>query len=281
MIPAIFITAERKRLLSYKLLALDLDGTLLDKDHQLSPKVTHVVKEIIDRGFKVTLATNRMFESANNFAKALNIDFPLITYGGALVKSPATGEILLDLRITKEAAAKALDLMKNEVSSQFLFQSNEVYTNQRSIYTERYETILGIKLNIVPVLKEVLEENPTYLVFYVKIEDVERLTRRLREHLGSIAQLTNSAPYFIDVIHPEATKGRGLKKIAEFLHLKRDEIIAVGDGLNDMEMIEYAGMGIAVANASPELKKKADHITQAEREEGVIEAIRKFIFPKP
>lgn len=281
MIPAIFIISERKRPLPYKLLALDLDGTLLDKDHQLSPKVTRIIKEIIDKGFKVTLATNRMFESANNFAKTLHINIPLITYGGALVKSPATGEILLDLRITKEAATRALDLMKNEVSSQFLFQSDEVYTNQRSIYTERYETILGIRLNIVPVLKEVLEESPRYLVFYVKIEDVERLTRRLKEHLEDIAQITNSAPYFIDVIHPEATKGGGLKKIAEFFHLKRDEIIAVGDGLNDREMIEYAGMGIAVANASPELKEKADHITEAEREEGVIETIRKFVLHEP
>ena len=108
-------------LLKYKLLAIDLDGTLLDEEHRLSPKIVQAIQEVSKKGLQVTIATNRMFRSAEKFAKELNIDLPLITYGGALVKSSQSQEEYLDLRITREIGKKALDLMSGENSSDFLF----------------------------------------------------------------------------------------------------------------------------------------------------------------
>lgn len=263
--------------MEYKLLALDLDGTLLNEEHQLSPEIIRAIRELIDKGFHVTLATNRMFQSAESFAKLLNIDLPLIVYGGSLVKCPKTKDEFLDLRISRNIALKAIELMKDEPSTDFLFQEDEIYTSTKSIYTDRYQSILGIELKIVPDFREVLIDRPRTLVFYVKLEEVERLTQKLKAELESVAQVVNSAPYFIDVTHLEATKGKGLESLAEKLHIKRDEIIAVGDGMNDIEMIDYAGLGVAVANASKELKDRADYITKEEREKGVLEVVKKFI----
>lgn len=267
----------RNLLLEYKLLAIDLDGTLLNEEHQLSPQIVAAIEEIVNKGLKVTIATNRMFRSAENLAKRLNIDLPLITDGGSLVKSSHTKEKYLDLRITKEIAERAINLMNGEDSTHFLFQGDEVYTPKRSWYTENYQTVAGIEIKIVPDLKEILDEKPRAIIFYVNIEEVQRLTMKLKIELESIARITNSAPYFIDVLNLKATKALGLEKIAKHFNIKRDEIIAVGDGMNDIEMIEYAGLGIAVANASNSLKEKADYITKSEREKGVLEVINNFI----
>lgn len=259
-----------------RLIALDLDGTLLTEDHRLSPAMEAAVAAARNRGYLVTLATNRMETSALYFARRLGLTGPIISYGGALVRGPDAGPPLLDLRIERETARLALRAIDGDEIYPFLYQGGHVYTDRETWYSSRYGDILGVTVHLAEDLEAILDEEPTTVVFRVPPEEAPRVTERLAEVLDGRARLLNSLPYYIEVLPPEATKGRALQTLVEHYGLGPEHCLAIGDGLNDLEMIAYAGLGVAVANAEEPLKAAADHVTTNPRDRGVFEALMRW-----
>lgn len=260
-----------------RLVALDLDGTLLTEDHRLSPAIEAAVASARDRGYLVTLATNRMETSALYFARRLGLTEPIISYGGALVRGLDTGPPLVDLRIGRQTALDALRAMDDdEEVHRFVYQDGEVYADRETWYSARYGDILGVTIHLAEDLEAILEDEPTAVVFRVPPEEAPQATARLSKVLGARARLLNSLPYYIEVLPPEATKGRALQILLEHYGLGPEHCLAIGDGLNDLEMIACAGLGVAVANAEEPLKAAADHVTANPRDRGVFEALMRW-----
>lgn len=256
-----------------RLIALDLDGTLLAEDHRLSPATEAAIAEVRRRGYLVTLATNRMEASARLFAERLELNQPIISYGGALLQGLDGSPPLLDLRIERETARAALQTIDDEEIFRFVYQNGHVYTDRETWYSVRYGQILGTPVHAMGDIEAILDDEPTAVVFRTPPEKAPRVTERLMEAIDGRARLLQSLPFYIEVLPSQASKGLALEKLLEHNGLGPEKCLAIGDGINDLEMISLAGLGVAVANADERLKAEADHVTANPGERGVFEAL--------
>lgn len=263
--------------MSYKLVAIDLDGTVLSDDKVIADSTVELIREAYKRGVAFTIATGRMSRGALRYAEQLGIDIPIITYNGAIIRSPASGCVYREHKVPATYAIQAVTLLKDEPVLKYIFLEDEVYTDARHDWTDRYADLLGVKMNFVGDVVDLLSEDPTMLVFMVPVMKAVELTEVLKKELDRQIRITNSTEWFLDVLNTQASKGLALKQLADHLGVAREEVIAIGDNLNDLEMIEYAGLGVAVANATNGLKSVADYVTERPLSEGVEEVIMKFV----
>jgi hypothetical protein len=263
--------------LSYKLVALDLDGTLLSGEKVIAESTLTLIQEAKNTGVKFTIATGRMSRGALRYAEKLEIDIPIITYNGAVTRSPISDRVYHECKVPAGRAIDAINLLKDEPVLRYVFLHDNVYTDTPHDWTDRYADLLGVEMNFVDDTRELLAEDPTMLVFMVTELKARELTDLLKSELDSQVKITNSTDWFLDVLPIRASKGSALKQLGQRLGIKREEIIAIGDNRNDLEMIEYAGLGVAVANATEEVKQVADYVTTLPISEGVEEVLEKYL----
>jgi len=264
--------------LSYKLVAIDLDGTLLSDEKVIPDSTVELISEAYKRGVAFTIATGRMSRGALRYAEQLGINIPIITYNGAIIRSPMSGCVYREHKVPASGAVQAVTLLKDQPVLRYIFLGDEVYTDTRHDWTDRYADLLGVEMNFVGDVLDILSEDPTMLVFMVPVMKAVELTEVLKNGLDSQVRITNSTEWFLDVLSAKASKGLALKQLAEHLGIAREDVVAIGDNLNDIEMVEYAGLGVAVANASDGLKNIADYVTERPLAEGIEEVITKYIF---
>jgi hypothetical protein len=262
--------------LPYRFLALDLDDTLLNDKGHISPRNSAAIRAAQARGVVVTLATGRMYRSARVFAEELGVVVPLITYNGALVKDNA-GRVYLDRPLPLTAARIALNVARKHDVHVNLFLDDELYVDRDDEWTERYRRSSGVNPHFVSDLEDVLTRAPNKVLFIAEPERLQSLRPELTARLGSEARVTSSKPTFLEIIHPEVSKRSGIEYLLAFFGICPEEAVAVGDNYNDLEMIDLAGLGVAMGNAPPEVKAKADYITASNTEDGVAQVIEKFI----
>ena len=262
----------------YKFVAIDLDDTLLDHDLKISDRARLAIGRAKQKGIYVTLSTGRMYRSALPYAKELQIDMPIITYQGALVKNPRSNETLAHYPLALDYARKVISRVKSLGYHINIYINDTLYIEKRTPHSDRYEKISGIASQPVGDLLTFLKEDPTKLLVSAEEHQLDRLTEEFGHMFGENVHITKSKPYFLEFSHPLGTKGHALSVLAEKYGVLREEVIAIGDSYNDLEMIDYAGLGVIVNNARQELKKHADYVTTAPSGDGVAEVIEKFIF---
>ncbi|OPY55732.1 MAG: Sugar phosphatase YidA [Pelotomaculum sp. PtaU1.Bin035] len=261
----------------FKLVAADLDDTLLDDNLQLTGRVKEAIVAVRAAGVQFTISTGRMYRSAVPYARELGLDLPLITYQGALVKNALSGEVLLyrplPLIFARDIIARIHELgyHLNAYLDDVLYMENDTPEGRR------YSQISGIKPELVGDLLKILDRDPTKIVAIAGEPQLDRLNAELAPLYAGKVHIAKSKPFFLEFSHPLATKGHALKTLAGHFGIKREEIMAVGDSYNDLEMLEYAGLGVVVANARDEIKKRAGYVTIAPNGEGVAEALEKFV----
>jgi Cof subfamily protein (haloacid dehalogenase superfamily) len=265
-----------------RLVAIDLDDTLLRSDLTISERTVAVLRQVRARGVVVTLSTGRMFSSARPFAERLEFDVPLITYGGALVKNAGTGEVLYNRPLEPEVARLVIRFARErKVQLNFYLlngDDDELYAELITPWGESYGRFSQVPFRQVPDLEALLEDgNPLKLLLIDDEPAADRCLLELRELLGERVHLAKSKPRFVEVDHPEATKGRALQELAAWMQVDRSQILAVGDNYNDIEMLKFAGLGIAVANAPPEVQRLAGHVTASNDQDGVAQALERFV----
>ncbi|MDD4334236.1 MAG: Cof-type HAD-IIB family hydrolase [Desulfotomaculaceae bacterium] len=263
--------------LAVKLVAVDLDDTLLSREAQITARVRKAVAAVRAAGVYFTVSTGRMYKSAARIAGELGIDIPLITYQGALVKNSLSGEVLVDkplpLAYAREISARV---------RQYGYYLNG-YLDDRLLMERddkeglRHAAIAGVEVEVVSDLLEFLKRDPLKVSTIVKEPLLDQLKAELASLFEGKITVHKSKPHFLEFSHIEATKGTALAFLAAYLGIKREEIMAVGDGDNDLDMLEYAGLGVVVANAGEEIKQFADYVTAASYGDGVVEALEKFV----
>lgn len=284
--------------MAIRLIALDLDGTLLNSRGELSAGNRAAVEAARARGVRVALVTGRRFRDARPLALELGLDVPVIAHNGALTKHARTLETVAAWLMPAEAALSVVRtgrahgadplVSDDHVGAGLLVYDHvgEADTALRK-YIDWSRRVLGEEaaraIRQVPSLEEYLDHDPLCVAFSGGCAAMERLAGAMRRELGGSVRLLLTLypkPDFalLDVLHPEASKGAGLAAAAAEYGLSAAEVMAVGDNFNDLEMIEYAGTGVLMGNADPELRARGNfHLTASNDEDGVALAIERFV----
>jgi len=262
-----------------KLVAIDLDDTLLDSGLQIAPACVDAIQAVRDKGVIVTLATGRMHRSALPYARQLNMDLPLITYQGALVRSAFSAEVIYYKPLPRGPAGELIEFFQLLGLHCHAYSDEELFMEDLTPEGQYYEELAGIKAVIVDDLAATVRQNDAMKIMAI-IKDQDLLVRLYQELTAKYSQLhiTRSKPIFLEAMAGEANKGLALQVLADHYDVKREEVLAIGDSYNDLDMIRWAGIGIAMANARPEVKAAADHVTASNDENGVAEALREFVY---
>jgi len=284
-----------------RLIALDLDGTLLNSRGEITGRNRAAIDEARRRGVRVALVTGRRFRDARPLALELGLDVPVISHNGALTKHARTLETVAALvlpleatrdvlRVGRRAGADALVsvdpagpglMVYDHVSEDNHALEKYIAWSRRVVGDDPEEVVRR-----VPSLEAYLDSPPVHVAFSGTCEKMRRLDELLQLEIGErIKSLLTLYPQqdfaLLDVIHPAASKGAGLAAVAAEYNLTREEVLAAGDNLNDLEMLHYAGTGVVMGNAEASLRAvEKFHLTATNDESGVAVAIEKFVLQK-
>lgn len=261
-----------------KLVAIDLDDTLLDGKGRISARTAELIQEVREQGILVTLATGRMYSSALFYARKLNMELPLITYHGALVKDSGSGEVLYYKPIEPEKAGRIIDFFREKGMHYNAYLDDCLYMERITPEGRDYIELAGIEARVMETLAEEVRKQGSIKLTGISydIEKIGELERELKGRYGEELTITRSKPYFLEVMHKKGNKAEALKVVAEHYRILREEVLAIGDSYNDIEMLKWAGIGVAMGNAPLEVKQVADYVTLSNEEEGVAMVLQKF-----
>jgi len=270
-----------------RLIALDLDGTILDDSSRLPQRTRNVLKEAADRGIYLVAASGRSFSSLPKEILALPGLVYAITSNGAATYDVASGERSFEFPMEEEKVEKLLELLKEEPGT-----AVEVFCGgipHGSVAYLQDPTAFGVPARAVPYIRrtrmpvenmyDFIWENKAHLD---SIDLMSDATLRKAEWLDKLRQigelyLTSSVYYRMEISSKSSGKGAALKKAAELLEVKPEEIIAFGNADNDVDMLKFAGLGVAVANSPDSVKQTADRVCPSNQEEGVAQMLEELL----
>jgi Cof subfamily protein (haloacid dehalogenase superfamily) len=229
----------------------------------------------------VIIATGRMYRSVRPYLEQAGIDDPVVCYQGAVVADPRTGEFLRHEPIPLELARETIRDLQGDGFHVNCYVDDELYVAEVTPEAERYAGFQSIPLHPVGDLAEWLSEPPTKLVTIDDPKVLDSLSARMKERFAGRLYIAKSLPYFLEFASPDVTKGSGLAFLAEHLGFPRERTVAFGDGENDIELIRWAGFGVAVANAHPSVLAAADWVCPSAEVEGVAEVIEAVLDSRP
>lgn len=261
----------------YRLVAIDIDDTLLTDDGQVTGATRTALAAAAERGVTVTLATGRMFASARQIAEHINLNVPIITYQGAFVATPFDGQVLYERNVPEDAAREIFAYCREHNLHLQLYVNDELYAAEDNDKVRQYSAQSNVPYRVEPDLEQLIGQPQTKMLIVDDPERIDRIAEELRPNLAGRVHMTKSKPYFLEFLHPEATKGHALAALARRIGCTMEQTIAIGDSWNDLEMIKAAGLGVAMGNAVDVLKAAADYITLTNNEDGVKHVIDKFI----
>ncbi|MBZ5202219.1 HAD family phosphatase [Planomicrobium chinense] len=264
----------------YKMVAIDLDGTLLTDDLMISPATVTAIQKAVEAGTIVTIATGRMFSSAKRIALQLNLNVPLITYQGALIKDVNEKEVWYERTVPPGIAQKLIEISRKKKLHLQIYQNDILYSAVENDKLIAYAEAVKVPYQIEPDLIKLVQKDVTKLLFIEEPDVLDHLQNELQILFGESAHIAKSKKHYLEITHPEANKGSALLYLAKKLGIERTEIIGIGDNFNDIELIEAAGLGVAMGNAVMAVKDKADYTTFSNNEEGVLHVIEKFILER-
>jgi Cof subfamily protein (haloacid dehalogenase superfamily) len=286
-----------------RLLALDLDGTLLNSHGELSERNLKAIAAARASGVRVALVTGRRFRDARPLALQLGLDVPIISHNGALTKHARTLETVAVTLLPLEAAREVLRIGRadgadalvsddphgagvlvydhlnddNQALAKYIAWARRIHGDEADEAVRR-----------VAALEDYLDHAPVHIAFSGNIARMRNLDERLRVELNDrVKVLSTIYPKLdfalLDVLHPEVSKGVGVKAAADELRVTREEVMAIGDNFNDLEMLQYAGTSVLMGNAEDSLRELLPesagyHTTTTNNEDGVALAIEKYIF---
>jgi Cof subfamily protein (haloacid dehalogenase superfamily) len=267
-----------------QLLAVDIDGTIAGESNDIREPVKQAIFAAQAQGIKVVVATGRMYRSALRFHQTVGSSLPLICYQGAWIQDPITGKILSHLPVTKEKTIALLDYFEQPALRSLLsvhfYINDQLYVREITAATQIYAQRSEIQPIAVGDLRSVLDTEPTkILALCDDPEAIANLLSNLRQiYTPAELYLTTSVATFFEAANPLVSKGAALRYVAEeILGLQSANVMAIGDNFNDLEMLSYAGIGVAMGNAPDEVKAIAQWVAPTVEEDGVAAAIEEFV----
>lgn len=261
-----------------KMIVTDIDGTIVNADSQISPAVRETIKSLTEKGVKIILATGRMFRATYPVLEDLGLDTPIISYQGGLVKEYHGEQKVLYAKYTdKTLAHEVIDYFRTKNVHINVYVNDVLYVENDDEYIKKYIENRNIVYTVVDDLKKV-EMNGLHKVLGIdkNPKKIIEVTAELKEKYKEKLYIIRSTPYFCEVSNPQASKAAALCFLRDYWSLKPEEVLAIGDQDNDIDMIEAAGIGVAMGNGTENLKASADFITKHIDEDGFSYAMEKY-----
>ena len=253
----------------YKLIALDIDGTIGGVGRRTSARARRAVRRAMDAGAAVTLATGRTYLSALPVARELGIETPIVAFQGAVAASPTTGETLWSAPLTADMVRMAMDALGGRDGIELRGDlGDEIFALRSTRATREYSDRHGVPIRVIDRAR--FADSPmTRLVARGDEDAIARLVPELRRALGGALHVTRSLPYFCEILHPDGGKHKALDWLCAHLGISSADAIAFGNGYNDVHMLRWAGMAVAVGDAVPPALAAADAVAPPMSEDGV------------
>ena len=261
--------------------AMDLDRTILADNLEFSPAVVRAVGRLGDAGIAAIVATGRMFASARPYALQLGVTAPVICYQGALVADPRTGEWLLHRPMGVALAHEVIEAVDAAGFHMNVYVDDELYVEELNEEAVTYATHARLEAHAVGDLLAWLDKPTTKIVVVGDPQGLDRLQDDLRARFDGRAFIAKSLPIFLELALPGVSKGSALEFVCDRLGIDPRTVVAFGDGANDVELLETAGLGVAVADADAALRPIAGWTVPSVDDDGVAGFLDALVDSRP
>jgi Cof subfamily protein (haloacid dehalogenase superfamily) len=255
----------------------DVDGTLVTDDKILTARAQAAVAELHAHGIIFTIISSRPTRGLRMLLAPLEITTPIAGFNGGVIATAGLSVITEHL-LSFQVARRAVDMLEAHGAQSWVFAGQDwLVRDSDGPYIEREERAVGFRPTVIEDFGPILGIAAKIVGVSTDFEILAQCERDVRAVLADQASVARSQPYYLDITHPLANKGVALLELSKLLSIPATEIAVVGDGGNDIAMFERSGLSIAMGNASPEVRRAADFVTDSNREEGFANAIERFI----
>lgn len=272
--------------MAIKLVAIDIDGTLINDQQQITPQTVAALKKASAAGVKVVLCTGRPMTGVEAYLEELGVagkdDEYVISFNGGLAQS-TSGNVIVNHSISFDDYADWENYCLKQMVHSQIETRDYIYTTNQNL--SKY-TIYESGLVSMPVryrsLDEMSRQRDHYIIAKAMMVDekdvIDTALANLPQDLRDRFSIVRSEDFYLEFMHPSASKGKTLKTLSDRLGIKQNEVMALGNAQNDNSMIEFAGIGVAMGNSVPETLKIADVTVADNNHDGVAEAVNKYVF---
>ena len=267
--------------MSIKLFATDLDGTLLPSGVEVSARNIRAVREMVAAGVIFTLATGRMYRATVAIARALNVDVPIITYNGALIKTTA-GEVIHEQCLSSELTLELIEFCREKNWHAQTYSDDRLRFAEKNHYAEDYMRAVSVDGDAVgwDGLKKFLSHSYKVLLVTDGAAASDAAIKILMTEFGDRIDAVKSNPQYVEITAKGVSKASALRLMASKYNVAIEETLAIGDSGNDLPMLRAAGVSVAMGNASEEVKAACDYVTGLCVDDGFADAVDKFVLKK-
>ena len=268
--------------MKYKLVAIDMDGTLLNSENKITNRTKIAIEEARNQGTYIVIATGRILKSALHYSESLSLKSPLIACNGAVVVDEFQN-IIYEKYIEKKNVIDIINLAKSEGIYFHFYDKSNFYSDKRveevlRFYNEGSKT-MDIELNVFNETKEIADLEDLNVYKFIFIDNNRNKLNEFREKIERLENISTSSSWAnnIEAMGPNVSKGEALKELCKILKVHPSETITIGDSENDLSMFNISGLSVAMGNGDDEIKEKTNYITDSNNNDGVAKVIEKFI----
>jgi len=267
--------------MKYKLIASDMDGTLLNEKSELTQRTKEAIIKAVDAGVIFVTATGRPFSNVQNVNELFSTeqDMPFIVFNGAAAYLGKSGKLLFERFLDFDLAREAFDIGQKLGVPQIIWTGPQLWASHECKETITYQNLGKVKMSISSNISEIKDqvEGISKVLWIDDPANVKKLSVKMNTHFNGKLKCVSSMPHFLEFISNDAGKGTALAEVGRLFGIDKSEMIAIGDGYNDVGMLKYVGFGVAVENAPDDIKSICKHVTSSNDNDGVAEVIEKFV----
>jgi Cof subfamily protein (haloacid dehalogenase superfamily) len=264
----------------FRLLACDLDGTLMGEELVISRRVARSISAAQAKGVFVTIATGRGFQATLPYARRLHIEIPIICYQGGMIKHPGSDELLYQATIDKALFLEVVELAETRDWHLLAFVDDTIFLSERVHSDKFYRRWFGPGAVLVPDLRDSTnldQNNPSKFLIVADESKCDAIEDELNSVFKGSLDIVRSHRLFVEGNPPHVNKGAALQRLAAHLAVPQTQVMAIGDQGNDVAMLKWAGLGVAMKYGHPAARSVADWVAPPLSEDGAAVAIERFI----
>jgi len=266
--------------MKYKLIASDMDGTLVNDKSELTERTKDAIRRVVDAGVLFVTATGRPMSNVQIVNELFDKDMPFIVFNGAAAYMGKSEKLLFERFLDFDLAKEAFDIGQKLGVAQIVWTGPRLWANRHCDETATYHSYCkGLDLSITTDLADIKDEVKGFSKV-LWIDDpvkIKELSLEMKKHFDGRLKCVSSMSHFLEFISNDAGKGTALAEIGEMFNIDKSEMLAIGDSYNDVEMLKYAGFSVAVANTPDDIKAICDHVTLSNNDDGVAAVIEEFV----
>ncbi len=267
-------------MMNYKMIVLDLDDTLLRDDQTISKRTKDALLLAQEAGVKVVLASGRPTFGMRWVAKELKLDqygSYILSFNGSKIIDCKTNEEKYSRTLSAETVHRLYDLSRREEVGILTYADDAIIVEEPSEFASIESELTGLPVKVVPNFKESIQEPVVKALMLKEAGRLVEVEKKLQAELEGELSVMRSKPFFLEFTQLGVTKGASLDYLIKPMGIKAEEVIAIGDSYNDLTMIEFAGLGVAMGNAPEDIREKADFVTASNMADGVAEVVEEFV----